>query len=119
MAASERDSVISTTSSGSVERVEFELRNDSLDGDGANRYTVDYASTEALLKEQMKTTDKNRRKIKRLKTNLCLLIVFLVNIQAWVLNLNKIYVKGDLPAGCSGVLWVPSLGTLEDEDVTW
>ena len=59
MAASQRDSVISTTSSGSVERVEFELRNDSLDGDGANRYTVDYASTEALLKEQMKTTDKN------------------------------------------------------------
>ena len=81
MAASKRDSVISTTSSGSVEM----LRNDSVcdgDGDGTNRYTVDYASTEALLKEQMKTTDKNRRKIKRLKTNLCLLIVFLVNIQA-------------------------------------
>ena len=89
MAASKRDSVISTTSSGSVERIEFLLRNDSVcdvDGDGTNRYTVDYASTEALLKEQMKTTDKNRRKIKRLKTNLCLLIVFLVNVQAFSLN---------------------------------
>ena len=90
MAASKRDSVISTTSSGSVERIEFLLRNDDsvcdVDGDGTNRYTVDYASTEALLKEQMKTTDKNRRKIKRLKTNLCLLIVFLVNVQAFSLN---------------------------------
>ena len=77
MAALKRDSTLSTTSSGSVEMPELRPNTEREDC-----YTVAYESMEALLREQINSTENNRWKIKRLKSNLCLLIVFLVNIQA-------------------------------------
>ena len=85
MTASKRDSTVSATSSEYVEMPEIREK-DGNDGGREDCYTVDYASTEALLREQINTTEKNRRKIKRLKSNLCLLIVFLVNNQAFNLS---------------------------------
>ena len=81
MAALNRDSVLSKTSTGSVEELP-DLRPDRPDTleDTRYRYDWDYASTEALLNEQIGLVTKNRRKIKRLKTNFFILIVFLVII---------------------------------------
>ena len=78
MEESKRDSTLSKASTGSVETPGL-MREDSNDDTG-NRYTLDYASTEALLQEQIGHVTKNRLKIKRLKKNLCILIVFLVDI---------------------------------------
>ena len=74
MAALKRDSTLSTTSSGSVEMPELRPTTER-----ENCYTVDYENIETLLREQINSTEENRGKIKRLKSNLCLLIVFLVN----------------------------------------
>ena len=86
-------------------------REDSTDY-GGGRETIDYASTEALLQEQIGQVTKNRRKIKRLKKNLCILIVFLVDIpfsfRDFIIGYDY---KGDLPVGCSRVLCISSLGT--------
>ena len=78
MAALNRDSVLSTTSTGSVETPSMRPMH-SVDQDQERPETIDYASTEAILNEQIGLVTKNRRKIKRLKTNFFILIVFLVN----------------------------------------
>ena len=122
MAALNRDSVLSTTSTGSVETPSMRQQDSVDDTDNRNtyrdRYTVIYESTEAQLKKQEEQVTKIRRKLSRLKTNFCILIVFLVNIifthMFYIVNI--MHVKGNLPSGCSGILWISSLGTLEDAD---
>ena len=78
MEGSKRESTLSNTSTGSVE-IPGLRREDSNDYSGRPE-TVDYASTEAQLQEQIGLVSTNRKKIKRLKKNLCILIVFLVDI---------------------------------------
>ena len=124
MAALNRDSVLSTTSTGSGEVETLSMRQrqqDSVDNTGPREtyhYVVDYENIDAQLKEQEKEVTKIRRKLGRLKTNFCILIVFLVNIifthMFYIVNI--MHVKGNLPSGCSGILWISSLGTLEDAD---
>ena len=84
MAALNRDSVLSTTSIGSVETPSMRQQDSVDDTDNRNtyrdRYTVIYESTEAQLKKQEEQVTKIRRKLSRLKTNFCILIVFLVNV---------------------------------------
>ena len=86
MAALNRDSVLSTTSTGSGEVETLSMRQrqqDSVDNTGPREtyhYVVDYENIDAQLKEQEKEVTKIRRKLRRLKTNFCILIVFLVNV---------------------------------------
>ena len=80
MAALKRDSTLSTTSSGSEETLELRnIKDEDSTGREKDCYTVDYENIETLLRGQINSTEENRGKIKRLKSNLCLLIVFLVN----------------------------------------